>query len=193
MHTLLPSHQVLSIRFCPELESFPDGVLPSSLNSLETYSCEKLIAGRLGWGLQALPSLRRFCMRGKFEISEYFPERELLPSSLTSHEIWNNPLSKSLNGDQLYLHWGLAAAQLFIPCQKRVCQHLYVSWVSRNVQLFIAEKSVPKGERERLVQDSSRTSYQNWWKSYLNMKSLISTGTPAVQYIQLLLRYSAIC
>ena len=88
MHTLLPSLQVLSIRFCPELESFPDGVLPSSLNSLETYSCEKLIAGRLGWGLQALPFLRRFCMRSKFEISEYFPERELLPSSLTSLEIW---------------------------------------------------------------------------------------------------------
>ena len=119
--------------FVQNLESFPGGGLPSA------------------W------------VWGKFEISEYFPERELLPSSLTSLEIWNNPLSKSLNGDQLYLHWGLAAAQLFIPCQKRVCQHLYVSWVSRNVQLFIAEKSVPKGERERLVQDSSRTSYQNWW------------------------------
>ena len=124
MHTLLPSLQVLSIRFCPELESFPDGVLPSSLNSLETYSCEKLIAGRLGWGLQALPSLRRFCIRGKFEI-------------------WNNPLLKSLNGHELYLHWGLAAAQIFIPCQKRVCQHLYVSLVSRNVQDWSKIAHVP--------------------------------------------------
>ena len=74
--------------FVQNLESFPGGGLPSSLNSLETYSCEKLIAGRLGWGLQALPFLRRFCMMSKFEISEYFPERELLPSSLTSLEIW---------------------------------------------------------------------------------------------------------
>ena len=56
--------------------------------------------------------------------------------------------------------------------------------------MSIAEKSVPKGERGRLVQDSSRTCHKNWWKSDLNMKSLISTGTPALQYIQLLLMYS---
>ena len=100
MHTLLPSLQILSIRFCPELESFPDGGLPSSLNSLEIYSCKKLVTSRLGWGLQALPSLRSFCIRGS-EISESFPERELLPSSLTSLEIWNNLYLKSLNGDEL--------------------------------------------------------------------------------------------
>ncbi|XP_030962786.1 putative disease resistance protein At3g14460 [Quercus lobata] len=100
MHTLLASLQDLSIRFCPELESFPDGGLPSSLNSLEIHSCEKLIASRLGWGLQALPSLRSFCIRG-FETSESFPERELLPLSLTSLEIWNNLFLKSLNGDEL--------------------------------------------------------------------------------------------
>ncbi|KAM4072793.1 hypothetical protein ACB094_11G166400 [Castanea mollissima] len=103
MHTLLPSLQDLSIRFCPELESFPDGGLPPGLNSLDIYHCEKLIANRLGWGLQGLPSLGSFCIRGKFETSESFPERELLPSSLTSLEIWNNPLLKSLNGDELYL------------------------------------------------------------------------------------------
>ena len=113
MHTLLPSLQILSIRFCPELESFPDGGLPSSLNSLEIYSCKKLIASRLGWGLQGLPSLRSFCIRGKFEISESFPERELLPSSLTSLQIWNNPLLKSLNGDELYL---IALKKLGIGC-----------------------------------------------------------------------------
>ena len=100
MHTLLPSLQDLSILFCPELESFPDGGLPPSLNSLEICSCKKLVTSRLGWGLQALPSLRSFCIRG-FEISESFPERELLPSSLTSLEIWNNLFLKSLNGDEL--------------------------------------------------------------------------------------------
>ena len=113
MHTLQPSLQILSIRFCPELESFPDRGLPSSLNSLEIYYCEKLLASRLGWGLQGLPSLRSLCIRGKFEISESFPERELLPLSLTSLEIWNNPLLKSLNGDELYL---IALKKLGIGC-----------------------------------------------------------------------------
>ncbi|KAM3686026.1 hypothetical protein ACJW31_11G165600 [Castanea mollissima] len=113
MHTLLPSLQDLSIRFCPELESFPDGGLPPGLNSLDIYPCKKLIANSFGWGLQGLPSLESFCIRGKFEISESFPERELLPSSLTSLEIWNNPLLKSLNGDELYL---IALKKLEIGC-----------------------------------------------------------------------------
>uniref|UniRef100_A0A2N9G466 NB-ARC domain-containing protein n=1 Tax=Fagus sylvatica TaxID=28930 RepID=A0A2N9G466_FAGSY len=101
MHTLLPSLGTLSICFCPELESFPDGGLPSSLNSLEIFFCEKLIARRRGWGLQGLPSLRSFCIRGKCENGESFPERALLPSSLTSLEIWNNPLLKSLDANEL--------------------------------------------------------------------------------------------
>uniref|UniRef100_A0A2N9GDI0 NB-ARC domain-containing protein n=1 Tax=Fagus sylvatica TaxID=28930 RepID=A0A2N9GDI0_FAGSY len=101
MHTLLPSLGTLSICFCPELESFPDGGLPSSLNSLEIFFCDKLIARRRGWGLQGLPSLRSFCIRGKCENGESFPERALLPSSLTSLEIWNNPLLKSLDANEL--------------------------------------------------------------------------------------------
>uniref|UniRef100_A0A2N9GJI5 Disease resistance RPP13-like protein 1 n=1 Tax=Fagus sylvatica TaxID=28930 RepID=A0A2N9GJI5_FAGSY len=101
MHTLLPSLGTLSICFCPELQSFPDGGLPSSLNSLEIFFCDKLIARRRGWGLQGLPSLRSFCIRGKCENGESFPERALLPSSLTSLEIWNNPLLKSLDANEL--------------------------------------------------------------------------------------------
>ena len=109
----------------------------SSLNSLEIHSCEKLIASRLGWGLHALPSLRSFCIRG-FEISESFPERELLPSSLTSLEIWNNLFLKSLNGDEL-LHL-IALKNLGIGrcpnLHSMVCQHLYLFWVSRNVHCW---------------------------------------------------------
>ncbi|XP_030969562.1 putative disease resistance RPP13-like protein 1 [Quercus lobata] len=58
MHTLLPSLVTLSLQNCPELESFPEGGLPSSLKSLEICSCDKLIPGRVEWGLQGLSSLR---------------------------------------------------------------------------------------------------------------------------------------
>nr|XP_023922134.1 putative disease resistance protein At3g14460 [Quercus suber] len=101
MHTSLPSLQSLSIRLCPELESFPDGGLPTSLNALEILFCDKLMSSRTGWGLQGLSSLRSFCIRGRCENVEYFPERALLPSSLTSLEIWNIPLLKSLDGNEL--------------------------------------------------------------------------------------------
>ncbi|KAM3733838.1 hypothetical protein ACB098_11G168500 [Castanea mollissima] len=102
MHTLLPSLRTLTIRICRELELLPDGGLPSSLNSLEIFSCERLIASCLGWGLQALPSLRRFYVNGRVRSPESFPERALLPSCLISLEIWNNLLLKSLNGDELH-------------------------------------------------------------------------------------------
>ena len=101
MHTLLPSLRTLSIRVCPELESFPDRGLPTSLNALEIFFCDKLISSRTGWGLQGLSSLRSFCIRGRCENVESFPERALLPSSLTSLEIWNIPHLKSLDGNEL--------------------------------------------------------------------------------------------
>ncbi|KAM4072792.1 hypothetical protein ACB094_11G166300 [Castanea mollissima] len=101
MHSLLPSLRTLSIRLCPELESFPDGGLPTSLNALEIFFCDKLISSRTGWGLQGLSSLRSFCIRGRCENVESFPERALLPSSVTSLEIWNIPHLKSLDGNEL--------------------------------------------------------------------------------------------
>ena len=163
MHTQLPSLQILNIRLCPKLESFPEEGLPSSLNLLEIYYCEKLMARRLGWGLRGLPSLRSHCIRGKFEISESFPERELLPSSLTSLEIWNNSLLKSLNGDELLSYCTKKTGDWLLPKSS-----FHARRGSANISIFpecqemsIAKKSVPKGERGRLVQDSSRTSHQN--------------------------------
>ena len=101
MHTLLPSLVTLSLQNCPELESFPEGCLPSSLKSLEICSCDKLIPSRMGWGLQGLPSLRSFSIKGKCENLESFPDRGLLPSSLISLDIWDLQHLKSLNGDEL--------------------------------------------------------------------------------------------
>uniref|UniRef100_A0A7N2LDN5 Uncharacterized protein n=1 Tax=Quercus lobata TaxID=97700 RepID=A0A7N2LDN5_QUELO len=101
MHSLLPSLQTLSTHLCPELELFPDRGLPSSLNSLEIHSCDKLIVSRMGWGLKGLHSLRSFYISGKCENWESFPERRFLPSSLTSLEIWVLKHLKSLNGNEL--------------------------------------------------------------------------------------------
>ena len=101
MHTLLPSLVTLSLQNCPELESFPEGGLPSNLKSLVICSCDKLIPGRMEWGLQGLSSLRSFCIKGKCENLESFPDRGLLPSSLISLDIWDLQHLKSLNGGEL--------------------------------------------------------------------------------------------
>ncbi|XP_050113031.1 putative disease resistance protein At3g14460 [Malus sylvestris] len=85
MHTLLPSLQFMLIRDCPELESFPQGGLPSQVKSLSIFSCKKLIANRMQWGLRTLTSLRN--LKVSFENSEepdMFPEEGLLPTTITS-------------------------------------------------------------------------------------------------------------
>ncbi|XP_059652640.1 putative disease resistance protein At3g14460 [Cornus florida] len=98
MHTLLPSLQELRIKECPEVESFPDGGLPSNLTTLEIHNCEKLMKGRMGWGLQALPSLSKFTIAGEYkEVLESFPEEWLLPTALTFLNIRHLPNPKSLN------------------------------------------------------------------------------------------------
>ncbi|XP_059654478.1 putative disease resistance protein At3g14460 [Cornus florida] len=62
MHSLLPSLQNMVISHCPEVESFPNGGLPSNLRELTICNCNKLMEGRMGWGLQALPSLESLCI-----------------------------------------------------------------------------------------------------------------------------------
>uniref|UniRef100_A0A7N2LPD1 Uncharacterized protein n=1 Tax=Quercus lobata TaxID=97700 RepID=A0A7N2LPD1_QUELO len=97
MHTLLPSLLYLKLWFCPELESFSEGGLPSNLQILEIVSCEKLFLRRMEWGLQSLHSLReiRIWYDGR-EVGS-FPEEALLPPSLISLDISFQHLT-SLNG-----------------------------------------------------------------------------------------------
>jgi hypothetical protein len=97
MHILLLSLERLSIGYCPEVESFPEGGLPSNLNSIGINGCEKLIASRMGWGLQNLPFLKDFSIGGKNEDLVSFPEAQLLPTSLTYLSIGNFPNLKSLD------------------------------------------------------------------------------------------------
>ena len=96
MHSLLPSLNHLGIYGCSEFELCPEGGFPSTLQSLVISDCNTLIAGRMQWGLQTLPSLSRFTI-GWDENVESFPEEMLLPSSLTYLEIWNLKHLKSLD------------------------------------------------------------------------------------------------
>ncbi|KAJ6683188.1 hypothetical protein OIU74_021279 [Salix koriyanagi] len=96
MNSLLPSLEDLRLFLLPKLEVFPEGGLPSKLKSLYIENCSKLIAARMQWSLQSLPSLSKFTV-GVDENVESFPEEMLLPSTLASLEIWSLKTLKSLN------------------------------------------------------------------------------------------------
>ncbi|KAH7515398.1 hypothetical protein FEM48_Zijuj10G0022300 [Ziziphus jujuba var. spinosa] len=93
MHNFLPSLQYLEISDCPEVESFPDGGLPSNLRELHVHNCSKLIADRMKWNLQKLQALGWFAIKdddereGESAGVESFPEEGLLPSTLEYLEI----------------------------------------------------------------------------------------------------------
>ena len=57
MKELLPSLKKLCLDKCPEIESFPEGGLPSNLQVLQISGCKKLVNGRKEWGLQRLSCL----------------------------------------------------------------------------------------------------------------------------------------
>ncbi|XP_058225838.1 putative disease resistance RPP13-like protein 1 [Rhododendron vialii] len=113
MHTLLPSIQSLVLRCCPEIESFPEGGLPSKLGLLEINNCKKLVGGRRDWGLQKLPSLAHLDLFESEDVLESFPEEGLLPSTLTSLRFGNLPNVKSLNFRGLQLLSSLKYMQIW--------------------------------------------------------------------------------
>ncbi|PHT61376.1 hypothetical protein T459_34771 [Capsicum annuum] len=63
MQELLPSLKELRLPYCPEIDSFPDGGLPFSLQLLWIRDCEKLVNDRTEWCLQRLHSLRELYIR----------------------------------------------------------------------------------------------------------------------------------
>ncbi|XP_062175104.1 putative disease resistance protein At3g14460 [Alnus glutinosa] len=97
MHVLLPSLEELHIVHCTEVESFPEGGLPSNLKSISIIDCDNLVAGRMGWGLQKLPFLKKLFICGEKGEVESFPEVGLLPTNLTVLQIMNFPNMKSLD------------------------------------------------------------------------------------------------
>ena len=162
MHTLLPSLQTLCIHLCPELESFLDRGLPSSLNSPEIGSCDKLIVGCMGWGLKGLHSLRSFYISGKCENWESFPERGFLPSSLTSLEIWGLKHLKSLNHNELQHLTALRKLAIgYCPTLQSMPEKGLPTIFTNNEEMSHAERAVLNGERRRLAQDRAYTSQKN--------------------------------
>ncbi|KAG7947862.1 hypothetical protein I3843_14G115900 [Carya illinoinensis] len=82
MHMLLPSLTRFHIEDCKNIETLPEGGLPSSLNSFIIRRCEKLVESRMGWSLQNLASLRDLKIDGGSELDVSFPEKGLLPTNL---------------------------------------------------------------------------------------------------------------
>ncbi|XP_060671105.1 putative disease resistance protein At3g14460 [Ziziphus jujuba] len=99
MQTLLPSLHILDIKGCPEVESFPECPMPSNLQRLQIYECDKLLASRRHWDLQTLTSLSI----GDIDelVLDSFPEEGLLPDTLINLSIVSLPLLEALNGKAL--------------------------------------------------------------------------------------------
>ncbi|TYJ36646.1 hypothetical protein E1A91_A05G321400v1 [Gossypium mustelinum] len=99
MHSVFPSLEDLEIYACPEIERVPKEGLPSKLKDISISRSDKLIESLIRkreWSLHTLPSLTYFCVSYSGVEMECFPDEQLLPSSLTSLEIWNLPNLKSL-------------------------------------------------------------------------------------------------
>lgn len=73
--------------------------MPSNLNSISVFGCDKLVASWKAWGLQKLPSLRSLFIGGTEDV-ESFPDFGLLPTSLISLSIEFSNL-KSLDREGL--------------------------------------------------------------------------------------------
>ncbi|XP_027159207.1 putative disease resistance protein At3g14460 isoform X1 [Coffea eugenioides] len=85
MESLLPSLRSLLLLNCPEIECFPEGGLPSTLQSLAIFDCKKLTSRRREWGLDKLPSLADLTIKSPCDEVESFPEEDWrLPCALQS-------------------------------------------------------------------------------------------------------------
>jgi len=93
MHTLLPSLSSLEITYCPQVEMFEEGSLPSNLKEV-SLSSFRLITS-LREALDAEPCLERLYVENVD--TEYFPDEGLLPPSLTFLRIFNCPNLKKLD------------------------------------------------------------------------------------------------
>ncbi|KAK3223805.1 hypothetical protein Dsin_010830 [Dipteronia sinensis] len=96
MHTLLTSLEVLGVSYCPKIESFPIGGLPTNLQSLLIQNCDRLTPQE-GWGLNNMTSLTSVRITGGCSNLNSFPQVGLLPTSLKCLEISEFPDLKSLN------------------------------------------------------------------------------------------------
>ncbi|PON74395.1 LRR domain containing protein [Parasponia andersonii] len=99
MHRLLPSLAFLEIDGCPEIESFPEGGLPSKLKGLRIRNCSKLLAQHGHWDFEGLTSLKSLEIGDCDVVLDSFPAGSLPVASLTFLFLFNLPGLQSLNGN----------------------------------------------------------------------------------------------
>ncbi|KAJ9163565.1 hypothetical protein P3X46_023216 [Hevea brasiliensis] len=98
MHSIVPSLTKLTVYNCPELESFLEGGLPFTLESLEFNDCGKVVDHLMHCDLQVLSSLSHLKIGGCYDPDvESFPGKMLLPSTVTSLIICDLPYLKFLD------------------------------------------------------------------------------------------------
>jgi hypothetical protein len=95
MHTLFPSLTSLIIKYCPQLELFSDGGLPSSLEYLCVIGCSKILIASLKWAWGIHTSLEELHIE-KVDV-ESFPDQGLHPLSVNTLNIINCPNLKDLD------------------------------------------------------------------------------------------------
>ncbi|KAG6671287.1 hypothetical protein I3843_Q001800 [Carya illinoinensis] len=101
MHMLLPSLTQFYIEYCKNIETLPEGGLPSSLNKFVISDCEKLVESRMGWSLQNLASLRQLTIYGGSKLDVVsFLEKGLLPTNLKNLSINDFPNLTSFNKNE---------------------------------------------------------------------------------------------
>lgn len=102
MHTFLNSLQRLCLSYCPKLDSFPQGGLPSNLQSLVVEYCD-LLTPQKDWGLHKMASLTSLTIIGGCGNLTLFPEDGLLPTSLISLQLGELPMLEILNLKELQI------------------------------------------------------------------------------------------
>ena len=102
MHIFLTSLQELTVYSCPEIDSVPEGGLPTSLSQLCISNCNKLMSCPMELGLHTLSCLRSLEIEGhKEQRLESFPVEWFLPSTLTHLRIDDFPNLKCLENKRL--------------------------------------------------------------------------------------------
>ncbi|XP_027355627.1 putative disease resistance protein At3g14460 [Abrus precatorius] len=149
MNTLLPSLARLMIYNCPQVESFCDGGLPSSLQYLRLGNCPKVVASLRG-ALEANNTSLELSI-GEVDV-ESFPDEGLLPLSVTSLAIRDCPNLKKLNYKGL-CHLSSLESLILDDCPSLQClpeeglpQSISTFQLRGNCPMLIQRCQQPNGE-----------------------------------------------
>ncbi|XP_073226647.1 putative disease resistance RPP13-like protein 1 [Cicer arietinum] len=110
-NTLLPNLESVTIRDCPEMETFCEGGMPPSLRRLVIYKCEKLMRSP---SLSLMDMLTHLTI-GSCDGVESFPNKgfALLPPSLTSLTLRNMSSLHTLDCTELFHLTSLQKLEIF--------------------------------------------------------------------------------